>query len=135
CAAIGTCLVSIVLFVQLHAIAINYIYTQPTTDYNIIGMSEKDEKKAMEVTEQDNKILDQFKGNLNASDAEIRRAIERLDSYEEAEEGDIDTALKRIKEKLAVINTEYLQWFEILLSFVFAVVAYMAPIWILMFQV
>ena len=135
CAAIGTCLVSIVLFVQLHAIAINYIYTQPTTDYNIIGMSEKDEKKAMEVTEQDNKILDQFKGNLNASDAEIRRAIERLDYYEEAEEGDIDTALKRIKEKLAVINTEYLQWFEILLSFVFAVVAYMAPIWILMFQV
>ena len=98
-------------------------------------MSEKDEKKAMELTEQDNKILEQFKGNLKASDAEIRRAIKKLDYYEEAEEEEIDTALERIKNKLAVINTEYLQWFEILLAFVFAVVAYMAPIWILMFQV
>ena len=135
CAAIATCLASIVIFTQLHTIAINYIYTEPTTDYNIIGMSEKDEKKAMELTEQDNKILEQFKGNLKASDAEIRRAIKKLDYYEEAEEEEIDTALERIKNKLAVINTEYLQWFEILLAFVFAVVAYMAPIWILMFQV
>ena len=135
CAAITTCLASIVIFTQLHTIAINYIYTEPTTDYNIIGMSEKDEKKAMELTEQDNKILEQFKGNLKASDAEIRRAIKKLDYYEEAEEEEIDTALERIKNKLAVINTEYLQWFEILLAFVFAVVAYMAPIWILMFQV
>ena len=135
CAAIATCLASIVIFTQLHTIAINYIYTEPTTDYNIIGMSEKDEKKAMELTEQDNKILEQFKGNLKASDAEIRRAIKKLDYYEEAKEEEIDTALERIKNKLAVINTEYLQWFEILLAFVFAVVAYMAPIWILMFQV
>lgn len=34
--AIVTCIVSIILFTQLHVIAINYIYTEPTTDYDII---------------------------------------------------------------------------------------------------
>src|SRR5699024_5677947 len=45
------------------------------------------------------------------------------------------TAKRIVEEKLPVINSEYLKWFEILLSFVFALIAYMAPIWILMFQV
>ena len=89
----------------------------------------------MEVTEQDNIILDQFRGNLDVTDAELTRAVTRLDYYEDASEEEITVVVERIKEKLAVINSEYLQWFEILLSFVFAVVAYMAPIWILMFQV
>lgn len=35
--AIVTCISSIIIFSQLHVIAINYIYTEPTTDYNIIG--------------------------------------------------------------------------------------------------
>ena len=89
----------------------------------------------MEVTENDNIILDQFRGNLNVTDAELTRAVTRLDYYEDASEEEITVVVERIKEKLAVINSEYLQWFEILLSFVFAVIAYMAPIWILMFQV
>ena len=89
----------------------------------------------MEVTENDNIILDQFRGNLNVTDGELTRAVQRLDYYEEATDEEIQVVVERIKEKLAVINSEYLQWFEILLSFVFAVIAYMAPIWILMFQV
>ena len=35
---------------------------------------------------------------------------------------------------MQVINTEYVQWFELLLAFVFAVIGYMAPLWILVFQ-
>ena len=34
--AIVTCIVSIILFAQMHVIAIDYIYTEPTTDYDII---------------------------------------------------------------------------------------------------
>ena len=34
---IVTFFASIIIFAQLHAIAINYIYTEPTTDYDIIG--------------------------------------------------------------------------------------------------
>lgn len=35
--AIVTFVVSIILFAQLHQVAINYVYTEPTTDYDIIG--------------------------------------------------------------------------------------------------
>ena len=37
CLAIVTFFASIVIFSQLHVIAVNYIYTEPTTDYNLIG--------------------------------------------------------------------------------------------------
>lgn len=35
--AIVTFIASILIFNQLHAVAVNYIYTEPTTDYDIIG--------------------------------------------------------------------------------------------------
>ena len=37
--AIITCIVSIILFVQLHNVAVEYTYTEPTTDYDIIRRS------------------------------------------------------------------------------------------------
>ena len=70
--AIITCIASIIIFNQLHTIAINYVYTEPTTDYNIMGsLSEKDELKAMEVTERDNIFLDRFKGQMDITVDEI----------------------------------------------------------------
>ena len=134
--AIVTCIASIVIFSQLHVIAIDYIYTEPTTDYDIMGeLSAKDKKKAMELTEQDNKVLDQFKGKTKTTTVQIRQAVQRLKYYQEAEDAEIEKAVKRIEDKLAIVNSEYMQWFELLLAFVFAVVAYMAPIWLLIFQV
>lgn len=136
CLFIVTVIASIVIFTQLHVVAINYIYTEPTTDYDIIGgLSEKDEQKAMELTEQDNKILDQFRGKINTTEAQIRMAVERLPYYYEEDEEEIDKAVERIQGKLQIINSEYMQWFELLLAFVFGIIGYMAPIWILMFQV
>ncbi len=134
--AIVTCIASVILFAQLHVVAVDYIYTEPTTDYNIMGeLSEKDEKKAMQVTEEDNKVLDQFRGKLKTEKKEIERAVRRLKYYEEADDAEIKKVVERIEGKLQIINSEYLQWFEILLAFVFSVIAYMAPIWLLIFQV
>lgn len=134
--AIVTCMASIIIFAQMHVVAIDYIYTEPTTDYDLMGgMSEKDAKKGMEVTEEDNKVLDQFKGKPKTTEKEIEIAVRRLKYYEEADDGEIEKAVERIDGKLQVINSEYMQWFELLLAFVFAVVAYMAPIWLLIFQV
>ena len=134
--AIVTFFASIIIFTQLHTVAINYVYTEPTTDYDIIGgLSEKDEKKAMELTEQDNIILDQFRGKLKTTQEEIKKAVEKLDYYEESDDAEIDKAAERIYNKLQIVNSEYVQWFELLLACVFAVIGYMAPIWILYFQV
>ena len=134
--AIVTCIASIIIFTQMHVVAINYIYTEPTTDYDLMGgLSEKDAKKGMEVTEEDNKVLDQFRGKPKTTEKEIEIAVRRLKYYEEADNEEIAKAVKRIDGKLQIINSEYMQWFELLLAFVFAVVAYMAPIWLLIFQV
>ena len=134
--AIVTCIASVVIFNQLHAVAVNYVYTEPTTDYNIIGgLSEKDQMKAMEVTERDNIFLDRFKGQMDITVDEINVALIKSTEFEDEGEDEIYEAAERIFGKLQVINSEYIQWFEILLALVFAVVAYIAPIWILMFQV
>ena len=133
--AIVTFCASIIIFTQLHVVAINYIYTEPTTDYNIIGgLSEKDEKKAMEITKQDNIILDQYRGKPKTTQEQIKTSVQKFKYYEGAESTEIDKAAERIYNKLHVINTEYVQWFELLLAFVFAVIGYMAPLWILVFQ-
>ena len=133
--AIIVFIASLILFVQLHNVAINYIYTEPTTDYDLIGgLSEKEEEKAMEVTRQDNEFLDMFKGKIDTTEEDIQRAVERSDYYEEATDDEITAAVERIYEKLQVVNSEYLKWFELLLAFVFAIVGYMAPIWVLYFQ-
>lgn len=134
--AVSTCIVSIFMFYQLHKISIQYIYEQPTTDYNILGqMSEVDEKKAMRTTEKHNYFLNQFKGKPDTTQKQIENAMRRSPYYEEATDKEIETEAEAILVKLKVVNGEYFQWFEMLLSLVFAFIGYMAPIWILMFQI
>ncbi len=130
-----TFLVSLVFFNQLHKIAVDYIYTTPTTENNILGeMSSSDERKAMELTEQDNYFLDRFRNSVGITEAQLSRAIANSSYYEEATEEEIEIATQRIYEKLQVIQAENMQWFELLLAILFSVIAYQTPVWILMFQ-
>ena len=126
---------SLIVFMQLHQVAINYVYTEPSTDYDLIGgLSESDEAKAMEITLQDNEFLDRFSGKMDTTEDDIKIALERSPYYEESQDDEIETATQRIYEKLQIVNSEYMKWFEFLLAFVFAIVGYMSPIWILYFQ-
>ena len=135
CLAIVTFIASLFIFMYLHHVAIDYEYTQPTTDYNLMsGMSAKDEKKAMELTKQDNVFLDMFRGKIKTTQDDIQKAVERSKFYKDAPDDEIKTATERIYDKLQVVNSEYLKWFEILLACVFAIVGYMSQIWLLMFQ-
>lgn len=136
CIAIVTFCVSILVFAQLHKVAIDYEYTQPTTDYNLInGMSDKDEEKAMEQTKQDNIFLDMFRGKMKTTSEDVEKAIRNSKYYQDATDKQIENATKRIYQKIQVVNSEYLQWFELLLAFVFGILGYMSQVWILMFQV
>ena len=130
-----TFIVSIFLFVELHATAVNWIYTEPTTDYDIMGGvtgAELEEAKAL--TESDNKFLDMFRGNTETTVDDIRKAMTRSDDYKDSTDDELDTASQRVFEKLQKVNKEYLGWFEVLLSVVFMIVAYMSPIWLMYFQ-
>lgn len=112
------------------------MYTQNQLQHIIYcgEMTEKDRATAMELTEHDNQVIDQFRGNMNVTLEQVKIVVERTDFYEEFDESGIDQAAERIFDKIQIINSEYLQWFEVLLSFVFAIIGYMAPMWMLYFQ-
>ncbi|MGN1326811.1 MAG: hypothetical protein ACI4VQ_01835, partial [Clostridia bacterium] len=130
-----TFVASLVIFSQLHRIQIEYIYTEPTTTYDIVGeMSGKDLKKAEELTELDNKFLDMFKGKTDTTQADIEKAMRKSAEYKDSNSDEISTAAERVLGKLRQVNSEYLSWFEMVLAMVFAIIGYNLPIWLLYFQ-
>lgn len=134
--AVLTCIISIVLFIQLHRVTVKYIYEQPTSDFNILGqMSKADEKKGMKITETHNHFLNKFKGKTKTTVKQIETAMRQSPYYEEATDDEIEENAKKIYDKLQIVNGEYFRWFELLVSILFAGIGYMGPIWMLMFQV
>ncbi len=126
---------SLLVFTQLHRIEIDYIYTQPTSTYNIVGeMSDKNLKSAQQLTESDNKFLNKYRGKTATTLEDIEKAMSRSEDYATSTDDEIEVAAKRVLEKLRKINSEYLSWFEMLLAMVFALVGYNLPIWLLYFQ-
>ena len=134
--AIVTAIATIFLFSFAHKTALTLVYTEPTSDYNLLGsMTEKQEVQAMAVTEAQNLIIEELKGDPKITVDEIEAYI-RVNSpfYEDATDAELETAAKKIHSKLAIVNKEGFKWFELLLAFIFGYVGYCAPVWILMFQ-
>ncbi len=134
CLTVLVFVVSIFFMNKMHQTAIDYVYNTPTTDYNLISMSESQEAEAMETTEIDNIFLDMFKGQTSVTEEQIALRLRYSTYYEEATEEEIETAAARIYTKLQTINSEYIKWFEVLLALVFATCGYMVPTWLLYFQ-
>ena len=130
--------ISVVFFGQLHKITISNVYTDPTTTATILGqMNEKDEKKAMETTKSDNQYIEYFKGKSDLEQSDIERAMKRgtvNKDYIDTKDEEKEKVAKRIMEKIAIVNSEYLSWLEVLGAMVIAMIAYMAPMWLLKFQ-
>ena len=133
-----TFIVSIFFCQQLHKITINKVYDDPTTTFDIIGeMAEKDKKTAMEVTESDNEYIKYFK---NSDDLEVEDIIKAMEKgsvnkdYVDSKENDRKVAADRIMKKIAIVNSEYLGWMEVLIALGLAMIAYEGPILMLRFQ-
>ena len=128
-------IMGIIIMFGGHKVAINYVYTEPTSDYNLLGtMSELQEKKAMEVTKKDNVFLDKFRYDGSVTKDKLRDAIINSEEYGGSTEDQIETITDRIWEKLQLIQTEYLKWFEVLIACVFMVAGYGIPVGLLIFQ-
>ena len=126
---------SFFLFLQMHKTAIGYVYTEPTSDFNIVGqMSDQDIKKGMQLTELDNIFLEKLKGDVKITTAQIERALRTSKEYKDATDDEIKVVSERLLGKLQIINSEYVKWYELLLAMSFAVLGYYAPIWLLVFQ-
>lgn len=60
--------------------------------------------------------------------------MKKSEYYVDATDEEIDLDAEKIFEKLQIINQEFMKWYEILLSFIFALIGYMAPYALLIFQ-
>ena len=133
-----TFIVSIVVIMYLHNLVIQNVYTDPTANYDIIGqMSDREMQSAMEITESDNDYIYHFRGNTEVTEDDIIREMERgriNQDYLESTPDEMQVAAERILDKIQLVNSENMQWFEILIAMVLAVIAYNAPIWMLKFQ-
>ena len=132
--AIITFVCSIIFFIILHKVAINYVYTNPTTRQTIIGaLSEVNQKKAEDLTKQDNYFIDRLKGDLKITQSRVQREMINSPYYDDGDEN-LETDAERIMKKLKIVNSEQMQWFEVLLACGFTLIGYMAPVWMMYFQ-
>ncbi len=130
-----TFIASLIFFFALHKVQINFIYTEPTVSYNLLGEAEGRElQKAMEKTERQNRILDMFKGKPKTTTKDIQKAMERDKEYKDFIEKDFETELEEIETKLKTVNSEYLKWFEVLMAIFIAYIGYQGPNLLLKFQ-
>ncbi len=127
-------IVSLVILIVAHYMAIDYVYTEPTADYNLLGqMNESQEKKARALTESDNVYLDKYKNDLSMTKDQLKKELSKTEEYGHVSEEELDSANERIWEKLQTVQSSYLKWYELLLSCVICVLGYYGPVWLLMF--
>lgn len=132
-AAVGF-VISILVFFGAHQMAINYQFTEPTADYNLLGnMSESQERKAMETTEKDNVFLKKYQYKDVTKD-ELREDISKSDEYGESTEQELEDITERIWEKLQIVKSEYIKWLEVLSACIVMIICYNIPIGLLYFQ-
>jgi hypothetical protein len=133
--AILAFIISVFVFWQAHRMAVNYEYTEPTSDYNLLGqMSDSQEREAMETTELDNIFLDKYKNDLTMTEEKLEKELAKSKEFKGSSEADISEAATRIFKKLQVVQSEHFQWFELLISFVISFIGYYGPVMLLMFQ-
>ena len=133
--AIAAFIISILIFWQVHNLQIIYIYEQPAADYNLLGsMSERDEVKAREKTENRNLYMEKYKHETGITKEVLLQEIMEDEFYSGYTEEEYDEEAQAIYDNLLVVQNQYLKAFEVLVAFGIAGAAYFVPIWLLMFQ-
>ena len=128
-------IVGMLVFIIGHKMSVNYIKTNPTSDYNLLGsMTEKEEEKAKIVTENDNIFIDKYLHEEGLDQAKMEKFMAEHELYKGETDEKISEDATRVLEKIADINKAYLHWYEVLAACIIGVIAYKGPNWLLMFQ-
>lgn len=125
----------IILSVVLHFSTVYQVYNNPTKEQNnILGyMNEVEQQRAEELTKFDNQIIKEVQAVGGSSREAI---VESVRQRSDMPMGDVafNNTVNRIEGKVNTINSEYFQWWELVLAIVLAGAGYYLPIWILQFQ-
>ena len=135
CLCIVIFIASIGFFSLAHQQALDYIYTQPVADYDILGeLSEEDRASGLEVRAAYNEVTDALKGKSKITEEDVYEYISKHKFFKEYEEIELEGAAEDIYDELQIINKENFRWFELLLSFAFAWFGYYCPVFLLKLQ-
>ena len=135
CIAASGFVISLIVLIIGHNIAINFQFTEPTADYNLLGaMSDSQERKAMETTEKDNVFLKKYQNDYKVTQEELKEDIAKSDQYGSSSKVELDKITERIWGKLQIVQSEYIRWTEVLFALVIMIISYMGPYWVLIFQ-
>lgn len=127
-------LLTLLISFGLHEMQINFQYTNPTADYNLLSQPEGRELViAVEKTKRQNKYLNMFKGK-KVTKNDIIKELKKDKEYKNMNESDIVKEAEQIQKKLEILADEHLKWQEILVAVLVAYVAYMWPMILLKFQ-
>ena len=127
-------IVSILLLNRVHSIAIDFAYTDTSSTSSIVGMTDSEKEEAQQQLKSDNVFLNRYKGK-KVTKEQLKIAVAGSTDYKDASDDEIQKATDRIYTKIQTINNEYINVIEVILAIGLAYLGYMAPIWLLMFQV
>ncbi|WP_054955811.1 hypothetical protein [Paenibacillus dakarensis] len=124
---ISTCL-------YLHYTSKNQLLYAPVSQNTLFGkMNAAEEKEAYKRAEMDRLVMDTLNRSEKLSLEQVKETVKTVHSGKITKE-QIALTAERVMNKLNQYSNEYLKWWEVLLSFVIAVMAYYFPLWTLMFH-
>ena len=97
-------------------------------------MTEKEEEKALIVTQNDNVFIDEYLHEEDLTQEKMEKYMRESEIYEGENDEVIKEDAERVLGKIDEINKAYLHWYEVLIACIIGVVAYNGPNWLLIFQ-
>ena len=97
-------------------------------------MTEKEEDKALIVTQNDNVFIDKYLHEEDLTQEKMEKYMRESEIYEGETDEVIKEDAERVLGKIDEINKAYLHWYEALIACIIGVVAYNGPNWLLIFQ-
>ncbi|MGG3307651.1 hypothetical protein ABER23_09510 [Paenibacillus lautus] len=126
---------SLSLAAGLHVQAKHHLlYVPVSLNHSLFGqMNEIERRQAEETVERDRLLMEQLHMSPDATDDQIKQMVSETDPIGLTKE-QVEITTDRIMTKLQRYDSEYLKWWELLLSFLAGVAAYAAPLWLLHFH-
>ncbi len=97
-------------------------------------MTEKEEEKALIVTQNDNVFIDKYLHEEGLTAEKMQEYMRDSEIYATETDDVIVEDATRVLEKINDINEAYLHWYEVLVACIVGVIAYKGPNWLLLFQ-
>ena len=112
-----------ILLINIHIIDLNSIYNDISEEFIGLGtLSAEDQKAAELMNKQDKEIVDELKEEKNITKDVVRYALEKQ-ARGQVTDQDVD----RVLEKINGVKNNYLKFWEVIIAFLIAWIAYFVP--------